>query len=112
MLTVPVQGTTIGAVMKSLYKGLHTSIKSGNRGFNGTKKGDYYFEPTKQKYPFPSKNEVVYDKISGFFDSSIRESLIKQYEHGTLKPYDLYGDHIAFSGLQRKGKYLFMILSS
>lgn len=110
VLTVPIRGNTVRSVLKTLYDGLHKNIGAGNRGIKGTKR-DYYFEPS-QKYPFPSKNEVVYLKIAGYFDSFNRTKYVEKYEKGRLKPVELYGDHNNFEGIRRKGKYLYFLAGS
>jgi len=111
VLTEPIRGNTIRAVMNALERGLRRPLKSGNRGRSNTKKGDYYFEPS-QKYDFPPKNKVVYDKISNYVDSHTRLELIKKYESGNLKPYELYGDYAFFEGIYRRGKYLYFSVAS
>jgi hypothetical protein len=110
VLSEPLRGSTVKDVLNCLHKGLHKNLKPGNRGHSGIR-GDYYFEKD-QKYPFPKKNEVVYDKISGYFDSSARLRLIKKYEAGLLKPHELYGDHRYFEGINRKGKLLYFSVGS
>ena len=113
VLTMPIRGTTVGAVMKALDKGLKRPLKPGDRGKGGKPKvGSFFFEPSRQKHPFPEKNEVVYSKISGYFDSSARSKLVKKYEGGRLKPYELYGDHLHFEVMERRGKYWYFYTGS
>lgn len=106
-LTEPIKGDTIKALLKAIEKGMNRTIEAGDR----SKKSPYYFEKS-QKYPFPEKNIIVYQKISGYFDSSNRLKYVKKFENGTLKPHELYGDHIYFEGVQRSGKYLYLVLGS
>ena len=111
VLTELVRGKTVESVMKSLHRGLNRYLKSGNRGYGNTGKGEYYFEKN-QKYPFPEKNEVVYHKISGYFDTNNRLDVVIKFEKGTLKPYELYGDHKYFEGFRRKGNLLYFVVGS
>lgn len=106
VLTEPITGNTVRDVMKAFERGLHRPLLPGNRGRCDSIRGDYYFEPSEQKRPFPEKNNIVYAEISKYADSYERLELVKKYEEGKLKPYELYGDHRYFEGVVRKGKYL------
>lgn len=109
VLTEPIRGNTVKAIMKALERGLHKPITSGKRGLRNS----FYFEPSRQKNcSFPTKNEVVYSKIARYIDSHTRLKLIKKYENGTLKPFELYGDYRYFEGIKRKGNYLYFGVGS
>lgn len=113
VLTEPVRGSTVRDVLHALHKGLNKKLVSGNRGRNGSKRGDYYFHKDQSRGSgFPTKNIVVYSKISSFFDRNLRIRLINKYESGQLKPYELYGDHRYFEGIKRKGKLLYFAVGS
>lgn len=103
VLTEPILGKSIVKnVLKALERGLNRPIKPGDR----KKNYDYSLD---DKY---NKNLIIYSKIGMFFDANMRMKLIKKYESGKLKPYELLGDHRYFEGMEKKGNILYFYTGS
>lgn len=105
VLSEPIRGKTVGSVMRSLERGVNRPLSPGSRT-NG-----FYFE-RRQKYPTPTKSEVIYSRIANYIHPEARLNLTKKYESGKLKPAELYGDHIYFEGITKKGKFLYVHIGS
>lgn len=78
ILTTPFVGNTFSQWMKCLYEGVNKTIivEELNR----------------------TEIELVYQRISGWFDSKIRLDLVKKLESNKLKIKELLGHHVYFEG--------------
>lgn len=88
-LTEPVRGNNLRDVLKSVERGINRKISYKNK-----------------KYKIPTS--VIYRKIGYFFYPKDRLELVNKYEGTGVKPVELYGDHIHFEGLRRRGKSIYL----
>ena len=116
VLTEPILGKpTVLNFLKTLERGLNRNIGSADRKTSRGRKVKYWFDYTRMfnligkrmRLKVPTRNEIVYVKISYYFDKELRMKLVQKYENGKLKPHELYGDSIFFEGMTKKGNIWF-----
>ncbi len=94
-------------VLLALEYGLNTPISPGDRKRSKNKNKQYSYTLDNDKY---NKNTIIYSMISLYFDTDDRMQLIKKYEEGKLKPYELLGDHRYFEGIHKeRGMLMFSV---
>ena len=108
VITEPVIGTTVHDVLKTIEKGFQSYLVPTSRE---TPMEEHYFTKTHERQ-YMSKDEFVYRQISHYIDGKTRLNLIRKYEAGKLKVYELMGDTVFFDGVRKHGTKIKLSIGS
>lgn len=110
IFTVPVEGDTIGDVIKAYFKGFNMKLVPNNFYSKNVDYSEYIIK-SDRFFQVLELNRMVYNRIGNYFSGIQRLDLATRYEEGNLTFKDIHGDKNCFAGLASyDGKYIKMYM--
>lgn len=100
--TETLRSNTLGGLLNTIYKGTHIKL---------TPKSNFNIK-YKQYRRNMSPTTYVYKNISKFISKESRMVMADKFEKKGISPIELYGDHVFFEGIHKKGKYIYVAYGS